>query len=539
MQQTTHLDNTKQTRPASIADATIIKRIHSMRHLRVLVIGDAMLDTYFEGTATRLCSEGPVPVISKIAEYHLPGGAANTAANLQALGATVDFLSIIGKDRTGEELRNALHSYNVNDQWLIEDPNVYTLHKLRIQANGQYIVRLDEGGLVNSSFTQTSNERQITYSLTCQKHLLAHLETLYNQCDLVVVSDYGYGVMSQEIIEYLRTLHEACPKVLLIDSKMLHHFRDMNATVVTPNYQEARLLFENLNNQTKRNIVQDHQFRLEEVKQLGRQLLPLLAAKNIVITLANHGAYLFDRLGNALHLPTASISKANDIGAGDTFASTLALMLATGSHMEEAAQIGIEATKVVIMKQRTSVVWHQELLQRINATLPANKRTHFIASKQGEPITFSQLKDYLEQERQAGHTIIFTNGVFDLLHVGHIQLLHRAKKLGDILIVGINSDISTKRLKGEQRPINTEQNRMALIAALGIVNYAVIFEEDTPNEIIRSLRPHIHVKGGDYADKILPEAEAVLEVGGHTVFIPIVEHVSTTHVINHILSSKE
>lgn len=239
-----------------------------------------------------------------------------------------------------------------------------------------------------------------------------------------MVSDYGYGSVSDQLIEQIKKLHiiHSCP--LLIDSKNLYRFRNVGATVVTPNYQEARLLVEH--GQIAESSVSRIGIDLSEVERVARRLLSIIDAEHAAITLAG--------------------------------------------------------------------------------------------------------------ERLLGKTIVFTNGVFDILHAGHVQFLRQAKELGDILIVGINSDSSTRRLKGERRPINSERDRMALVAALDPVDYVVLFEEDTPIQLIRAFRPDIHVKGGDYTDEFLPEAESVREVGGRVVILPLAGSLSTTNMIRRIIS---
>ncbi|HYX51360.1 MAG TPA: PfkB family carbohydrate kinase, partial [Ktedonobacteraceae bacterium] len=197
-----------------------VELVRRFRGLRVLVIGDAMLDTYLEGTASRLCREGPVPVVRKTGEYWVPGGAANAAANLRALEAEVFFLSVVGQDIAGKRLRSALLEQGIDDRWIIEDASTNTLHKLRIQADNQYVVRFDEDAQYHSK--------------EIQQQLLAKLEDAFTQCDLVVVSDYGYGSVSDQLIEQIKKLHSlhSCP--LLVDSKNLYRFRNVGATVVTP-----------------------------------------------------------------------------------------------------------------------------------------------------------------------------------------------------------------------------------------------------------------------------------------------------------------
>lgn len=489
-----------------------IDLVRQFRNLRALVIGDAMLDTYLEGTAARLCSEGPVPVVHKTAEYRIPGGAANTAANLCALEADVIFIGYIGRDSAGALLRQALRERGVSDAGLVEHESASTLHKLRILADGQYVVRFDEGEGVNSH-ERTASSRQ----------LLAKLEAAYPHCDLVIVSDYCYGGVPDELLERLGYLHAIQPKVLLLDSKALQRFRSVKATIVTPNLLEARLL-----TRTMEGV---------ELEHIGRRLLAMLATEHVAITLGEHGVFLLDRAGKTLHLPAHPVAHANDVGAGDSFASALALALAAGGRVEEAAQIALDAASIAVTRRWTAVVHYQELLQRVSLREYATyTQSRLSPLEDGSSTTLSHLVAQLDIERLAGHKIVFTNGVFDILHAGHVQFLRQARALGDVLVVGVNSDSSARHLKGRGRPINSERDRLSLVAALDAVDRVLLFDEDTPAEVIRVLRPDIHVKGGDYADEVLPEAEAVREVGGQVVVLPLVGSVSTSSVIDRIVA---
>ena len=499
-----------------------VELVRSFRSLRVLVIGDAMLDTYLEGTASRLCREGPVPVVRKTGEYYVPGGAANTAANLRALGAEVFFLSFVGHDIAGMRLRSALKDRGVDDRWIVEDESVSTLHKLRILADGQYVVRFDEDAQYHSQ--------------EIQERLLDNLEQVLTQSDLVVVSDYGYGSVSEQLIEHIKVFHSlhACP--LLVDAKNLYRYRDVGATVVTPNYFEARLLLES--DPGADLPVSGAGINLPEVEHVGQRLLAVLHTEYAAITLAGDGVFLIGREGKSQHIPTYPIAQANDVGAGDSFAAAMGLALASGGSIEEAALIAVDAAGIAITKRGTSTVTFQELLQKVS--LRDNAR--LTPTSVSDPYSQKAIERFAEQigeERLQGKTLVFTNGVFDILHAGHIQFLRQAKELGDILVVGINSDRSAQRLKGKRRPINSERDRMALVAALDPVDHVVLFDEDTPIELIRTLRPDIHVKGGDYTDEFLPEAESVREVGGRVVILPLAGSLSTTNVIKRILSLAE
>jgi D-beta-D-heptose 7-phosphate kinase / D-beta-D-heptose 1-phosphate adenosyltransferase len=517
--------------------ATAVDVVRRFRRLRALVIGDAMLDSYLEGTATRLCSEGPVPVVEKTSEQHAPGGAANTAANLRALGAHVAFLGVVGRDVPGALLRSAFREQGIDDRWLVEDEHAATPHKVRILADGQYVVRFDEG-----------DRRR--WSAEGQKRLLANLEGAFKRCDLVVVSDYGYGVASAELIERLRTLRAARPCVLLVDSKDLRRFRHAGATVITPNHLEARLTIEQAWDTRVPCFEPSGEARSApqrdpDIEWVGRRLLEMIDAEHAAITMAAEGAVLIDRHGASLHLPAHPVPHANVVGAGDSFAAAMALALGAGATVAEAGQIAIDAAGIAVTRPGTAVVQHQELLQRVSlrdhvegpialtrASAPGSDGAQLGEARSAVDRLAARLTD----ERRAGRTIVFTNGVFDILHAGHIRFLRQAKELGDVLVVGVNSDRSARRLKGRNRPIIGERDRLALVAALEPVDDVVLFDEDDPTALIRALRPHIHVKGGDYADEVLPEAEAVRDVGGRIVILPLIGSLSTTRVIDRIIA---
>jgi D-beta-D-heptose 7-phosphate kinase/D-beta-D-heptose 1-phosphate adenosyltransferase len=503
-----------------------IELARSFRQLRVLVIGDVMLDTYLEGNATRLCSEGPVPVVRKTAEQRIPGGAANTAANLRALEADVALLGVVGHDIAGSLLREALQARGIDDHWLVEDEQASTLHKLRILADGQYVVRFDEGGL--------QGEQSSPYTKRTQQRLLAHLEYLYAWCDLMLISDYCYGVVFDALIELLQKLHDAQPKTWLIDSKALQRFRTVSATIVTPNYLEAQLLIASLERDadTSRRAGQRDSADMAEVAEIASRLLSSLHTEHVAITLAERGVFLLNRAGSAVHIPAHPVHHANDVGAGDSFSAALALALAAGAEIEEAARIAIDAAAIAVTKPRTAVVLYQELLQSVS--LRAYAKDANTQRSNAEYAARTHLVSLLDAERSKGRIVVFTNGVFDILHAGHVQFLRQARALGDVLVVGINSDGSVRRRKGAGRPINSERDRCSLVAALDMVDHVLIFDEDTPSGLIRLLRPAIHVKGGDYADESLPEAEAVREVGGRIVILPLAGTVSTSDVIERI-----
>ena|SRR5690348_9930189 len=491
---------------------SMVERVRRFRRARALVIGDAMLDTYYEGTAERLCSEGPIPVVRKTGEFRAPGGAANTAANLRALGAQVACLGVTGADAAGEVLRAALRKRGVDDAWLVADPGSATSHKLRILADGQYVVRFDEGGRGD-------------ISPATERILIAHLEDAYPACDVVVISDYGYGTASDALLERLRALCAARPVPLVVDSKRLVRFRALRATVVTPNHLEASVLL-------SREMTPDMEAvgdRRTLAEQLAPRLLDLLGCEHVAVTLGGDGVYLRSASGGAIHVPAHPVARASDVGAGDSFTAALALTLAAGAEIAEAVRIGIEAAGIAVTKRWTSVVEVHELLRRVSL------RQRSDTAKAGSRELLRVLAA-LDTARRAGKTVVFTNGIFDILHAGHIELLRQAKALGDVLVVGVNSDRGAAAGANTGRPINGERDRLALVAALDVVDHALLFDEETPAALIRALRPNIHAKGGDYAGMALPEADAVAAGGGRVVILPLAGDSATGAVIGRILA---
>lgn len=476
--------------------------VRAFRGLHALVIGDAMLDTYLEGTASRLCSEGPVPVVRKSGEENVPGGAANTAANLSSLGANVEFVSVVGDDAAGHELRRSLRLRGVNDRSVLTDRNGSTLHKVRILADDQYIVRFDAGeiGVVSPGL---------------ENALIAALTAAFERCDLVVVSDYCYGVVTDAVIDQLYQLRRRRPCPLVVDSKRLERLARAMPTLVTPNHVEACQLVEP-------GMDSDAGLGLSAMERIGREVLLRSGSESAAITLGAKGVLLVDA-ERSTHFSAHPVMKANDVGAGDSFSAAASLVLACGGTADEAMRIGVQAAGISVTKRRTAVVRHQELLQRVSL------------DRSGASSDVNELASILTDERRRGRRVVFTNGVFDILHAGHVHFLREAKALGDILVVAVNSDRSARLLKGENRPINGERDRVALVGALEPVDHVVVFDEELPSETIRALIPDIHVKGGDYAGEPLPEAEAVAEVNGEVVILPLFESASTTEMLDRIV----
>jgi D-beta-D-heptose 7-phosphate kinase/D-beta-D-heptose 1-phosphate adenosyltransferase len=464
---------------------------------RVLVVGDALLDAYLHGEATRVCAEAPVPVVEARYKTVAPGGAANTAANVASLGGQVCFLAVVGSDDASRSLRRELRSREVDDANLIVDDERSTVHKLRILANGQYLVRFDEG-----------DSRPL--SRETRRRFLERFRDLFESHDTIIISDYHSGVVGPALIETLAELNAQAHKRVLLDTKKLLAFRRCPLSVVKPNHVEAAAT---LGWRPER--VGDH------LDELGAQLVRRLSAEWVIVTLGEEGSAVFGRDGTHYRVPPRPVPNPQPVGAGDTYIAALSLALDSGADIQTAAEIAAEAAAVATSRAGTACVSQQELLQRL--------------SQRGDP--FADATDLLakvEQYRRMGLRIVFTNGCFDILHSGHVAFLQQARALGDVLIIGVNSDDSVRRLKGETRPINSQADRIAVLAALEAVDHVVLFDEDTPERLISQLRPDVHVKGSDYTIERLPEARIVESYGGQVVILPLVEGKSTTAIVRKI-----
>lgn len=482
-------------------DANLIYSIDAFAGLRVIVIGEAMLDSYLHGSTQRICREAPVPVVSVTDREHVPGGAANTAVNVRSLGADVAFLSVIGDDPEGGMLRQALESYGVSSEHLIVRPSRATLAKQRVMAASQMVVRFDQGS------TETLDPG-------AEVDLIERLVQLFPTCDAVIVSDYDYGVLTPKVIQCLAELQEDSPRLVVVDSKRLHAYRGVHVTAVKPNYEEALDLLE-----LKR--AEPAEKRSTQIIPFGERILELTGAQIAAVTLDQEGALIFQHSHTPYRTYARPAPNSRAAGAGDTFISALALSLAAGADTENAAEIASAAASIVVSKEGTSACYMDEL------------RSHFSTDEKYVTDAF-QLAGRMAAYRREGQRIVFTNGCFDILHRGHITYLNQAKAFGDILIVGLNSDDSVRRLKGSNRPINSLEDRAQILAALSCVDHIVAFDSDTPHDLIRVIRPDVFVKGGDYTRETLPEASLVEELGGAVEILPYLQDHSTTSIIDRI-----
>lgn len=482
---------------------SLLNGIHRWSSLSILVVGDAILDSYVCGQANRLCREAPAPIVSIESQQDVAGGAANTAANVAGLGGNVTFLSVIGADAAGDRLHHILARQGVNTASLIQTSDRMTLLKQRILADQQILARLDQG-----------STELLTPDL--EQALLTQLADLFPRHAGVIISDYSYGIITPRVIQCLTELQTQSPRTLVIDSRRLQDYRAVGATAVKPNYPEALQLL-NLPRSTA---------RVEQLLPYGDQLLEITGARLVALTLDCDGALGFEAQQMPIRTTVDPMPPNQTSGAGDTFVAALTLALIGGSATAEAMSLATAATAVAVQQPGTTVCQIEALSRSL-----LNRTTHH------KLLDTSDLSRQVQQYRAAGRRIVFTNGCFDILHAGHVTYLAQAKALGDILIIGVNSDDSVRRLKGANRPINPLADRLTVLSALSCVDHVVPFTELNPNNLIRMICPDVFVKGGDYTRDQLPEVDLVEELGGVVRILPYVDNRSTTRLIHQIQES--
>lgn len=482
-----------------MSPADIIARFDG---LRALVIGETMLDSYLGGGVGRLCREAPVPIVALADRVDALGAAANTAAGVRALGAAVDFLSVIGDDQPARDVRVQLDAQGLSGDAVLTAPARQTMVKQRVSGNGQLLCRLDSGS--------EGDVDEVT-----ERRLLDLLGERWRDADVVIVSDYGYGVLTDAARDRIGELQRGDPKILVVDAKDLARWRVVRPTAVKPNYGETLSLIDA--------APRHNGERVTQLLAAEARLFEATGAHIVAATLDASGAVIFEEGAPPYRTYTKAVADAQAAGAGDTFVGAFGLALAAGAHAPAAADLASVAASVSVAQGGTSVCTAAMLTE----ALPG-------ASKLACAETVAAR---LAQWRAGGQRVVFTNGCFDILHRGHIGYLNHAKSLGDVLVIGLNSDASVRRLKGDSRPVNSQEDRAGVLAAMGAVDMVVLFDEPTPARLIEQIKPDLFVKGGDYTIETLPEAPLVMALGGEVKLLPFLEDRSTSAIIERIRAS--
>jgi D-beta-D-heptose 7-phosphate kinase / D-beta-D-heptose 1-phosphate adenosyltransferase len=468
---------------------------------RVLVLGDVMLDRFIYGTVERISPEAPIPVVSVERSSDMPGGAANVARNIAAMGARVILLGVVGEDISAQDLRTQLACSPAIEAHLISDSSRPTSVKTRYVADGQQIMRVDR-------------ESRAALAMDVERRLLDRFAVALRDTSVIVLSDYAKGVLSDSAARAAIDIARRAGKTIIVDPKARDFAKYRGASILTPNRLE-------LQQACGEECVTD-----EQVAHGARRILDQGICDILIVTRGKDGMSVIEKGRPALNLPTAARQVFDVSGAGDTAVAAISLGIAAGTQVGEAAELANIAAGIVVGKRGTAVVTTAEILAALR---PFDGRT--------DPQKIFALDSVLQLARswrEQGLKIAFANGCFDLLHPGHISLLDEARRSADRLIVGLNADLSIRRLKGPNRPVQSEVARATVVASMKSVDAVVIFAEDTPINLIETLEPDVLIKGADYTlDKVVG-ADFVIKRGGKVVLAELLTGHSTTDTVKRV-----
>jgi D-beta-D-heptose 7-phosphate kinase/D-beta-D-heptose 1-phosphate adenosyltransferase len=483
---------------------TLYGVLNAFHAARVLVLGDVMLDRFVYGSVERISPEAPIPVVNVERFLDMPGGAANVARNIAALGARAILVGVVGEDPWAEDLCTQLALSPTIEARLITDPSRPTSVKTRYVADGQQVMRADR-------------ESRLPLEACVEQCVLREFSAAMRDVDVIVLSDYAKGVLSDSVTRAAIDMARSARKTIIVDPKTKDFARYRGATVLTPNRLELQTAcgFE---------CVSD-----EQVVAGARRILEQDVCEVMIVTRGKDGMSVVEGAGAATHLPTVARQVFDVSGAGDTVVATISLGLAAGAGVAESAALANAAAGIVVGKRGTATVSTGEIVAVLR---PFDGRTN--------PQKIFALETVLQLARswrEQGLKIAFANGCFDLLHPGHISLLEQARRSADRLIVGLNADLSIRRLKGPNRPVQSEVARATVLAAVKSVDAVIIFPEDTPIRLIEALEPDVLVKGADYTVDTVVGADLVLGRGGKVILAELLSGHSTTDTVKRVALS--
>lgn len=473
----------------------LLKILERYPGMHIWVVGDLMLDEYVMGAVERISPEAPVPVVRVRDTEQRLGGAANVARQVAALGATVSLAGLIGEDPAGEEFLRLCTASNINTRAVIKLPERRTTRKLRVLGHSQQLLRLDWEDVHPCPVQATDR-------------MVSKL-TEGPRPDAIILSDYAKGVLTSEAISSVTRLGTG---PVVVDPKHRDFTRYRGATTITPNLRELE-------------AAAGHSLNPDDTAAVAAAARPLAAAAGLeamVVTLGDRGMLVVPASGHETLVPAIQRAVYDVTGAGDTAISVLTLSLAAQASMLEAARLANAAAGVSVGQIGAVAVDAGSIRDALSA------------HPDGKILGRDDLVARAATWRMAGKRIVFTNGCFDLLHAGHLSLLSQAAKLGDVLVLAINSDASVRRLKGPERPLVPQEDRAAVLAALSFVDAVTIFDEDTPLEVLQSVRPQVLVKGGDYQLADVVGREFIEGSGGRVALVPLTPEKSTTALVERI-----
>jgi D-beta-D-heptose 7-phosphate kinase / D-beta-D-heptose 1-phosphate adenosyltransferase len=471
--------------------------IRKLRPAPILVAGDVMVDEYILGEVERISPESPVPVLVARDRFRRLGGAGNVVRNLVTMGGKVALVATVGRDPAGEWFKRHCEEMSVEAFWIKDDPNRPTTVKTRVVARNQQIVRIDE-------------EHVADLSPEVEAAAIQDIATVMPQVKAVIVSDYGKGFLTPKLLKSLLAEASLHGIPVLVDPKGMDYTKYRGATYITPNLREASTAAA-IEIRSRESLV-----------EAGRILLDQAEAEGVVITRGKDGSTLITRKKDQ-DFPVRPVEIVDVTGAGDTVIASLALAIASGLSVEEAINLSNLAASLVVARFGAAAVTLEEMAHSLSGDHERNK-----------VISREAIASVIKDHRLLGHKVVFTNGCFDLFHAGHLEILRRASALGNVLVVGMNSDKSVARIKGPGRPIVNQNHRAEVVCGLDFVDYVVVFDEDTPLNLIGEVRPDILVKGEDWKGKKVVGEEIVRARGGSVEFVRLLPGVSTTELIRKI-----
>jgi D-beta-D-heptose 7-phosphate kinase/D-beta-D-heptose 1-phosphate adenosyltransferase len=472
---------------------------------RVAVVGDLILDRYVVGDVARISPEAPIPVLAARREELRLGGAGNVAANLAAMGAEVAMVALVGDDGLGRAVRELLEDLSIDASGVEVDAARPTIEKTRLLSGVQQMLRVDR-------------EDPTPVEGPVEERVLAAAREAVGRADAVVLSDYGKGLLTPAVNTALIAAARERGIPCLVDPKGSDWGRYQGATLVTPNRKEAE---EALGRALRSS---------EEVSAGAAELIERTRLDHVVITLSADGIHHRSASGAEGRVPAEARQVYDVTGAGDTVVSHLAIHLAAGLELGLAVALANQAAGIVVERLGTHAVTREELRLRLEELDPGGVGKVLVSTE--------ALDRRLEAWRREGRRVVFTNGCFDVLHRGHVEYLRFARRQGDVLLVGVNSDASVARLKGPTRPVNGLEDRMEVLGALEVVDGVVAFEDDTPAALIERVSPAVLVKGEDWRDKGVVGREWVEQHGGRVVLAPLLQGRSTTAVLERARSGE-
>ena len=481
---------------------------HAMVSQTVLCVGDLMLDEFVYGEVSRISPEAPAPVIAVQRTETNIGGAGNVARNIASLGARCIFVGLIGEDEAGATLKAQLSQQSLIETMLVCDPSRPTTRKVRFVSEhfSTHMLRADW-------------ELASPASADIEQKLIDAILPLLPRSEIVLLSDYAKGALTARVLRNVIDAARKLGKRVIVDPKSANFAIYRGATLLTPNRREFA------------EATRSRADTTESIADAAQDAMQLADCDAMLVTQSEHGMTLVPRNGEAIHVPAHPVKVRDVSGAGDTVAAVLAVTLAAGADWETAVRMATAAAAVAVSKKGTAIVTAAELRRKI---LPHA----FLAAEEKIVAAGVDLEAQLSDWRKQGLRIGFTNGCFDILHPGHVKVLTAARGACDRLIVGLNSDASVQRLKGEGRPVQDERARAEVLAALEAVDLVAIFEEDTPIKLIAQIRPSVLVKGGDYTREQVVGHEIVAAHGGEVLLVDILEGFSTTSLVKRARESR-